>query len=167
MPLDDLYKEAPVGGYTILPEGEYVVVVTKAMMRIFNMQAGEVQALVLKLKVVSPEDKDGRTAQKSHMFFNEKGPFRDRLIKNLSILKGDMVVLGVDNFKPSDLFNDEVLDQTLYNLRGRAAAVKVVHKQGKDGNVFENIYFQKPAVVNYTEEDVDESDDDPEDDSPF
>ena len=48
MPLDDLYKEAPVGGYTILPEGEYVVVVTKAIMRIFNMQTGEVQALVLK-----------------------------------------------------------------------------------------------------------------------
>ena len=167
MPLDELYKEAPVGGYTILPEGEYVVVVTKAMMRIFNMQAGEVQALVLKLKVVSPEDKDGRTAQKSYMFFNEKGPFRDHLIKNLSILKGDMVVLGVDNFKPSDLFNDEVLDQTLYNLRGRAAAVKVVHKQGRDGNVFENIYFQKPAVVNYTEEDVDESDEDSEDDTPF
>ena len=167
MPLDDLYKEAPVGGYTILPEGEYVVVVTKAIMRVFNMQAGEVQALVLKLKVVSPEDKDGRIAQKSYMFFNENGPYRDRLIKNLSILKGDMTVLGVEDFKPSDLFNDEVLDQTLYNLRGRAAAVKVVHKQGRDGNVFENIYFQKPAVVNYTEEDVDESDEDSEDDSPF
>ena len=139
MPLDDLYKEAPVGGYTILPEGEYVVVVTKAIMRVFNMQAGEVQALVLKLKVVSPEDKDGRIAQKSYMFFNENGPYRDRLIKNLSILKGDMTVLGVEDFKPSDLFNDEVLDQTLYNLRGRAAAVKVVHKQGRDGNVFENI----------------------------
>ena len=167
MPLDDLYKEAPVGGYTILPEGEYVVVVTKAIMRVFNMQAGEVQALVLKLKVVSPEDKDGRIAQKSYMFFNENGPYRDRLIKNLSILKGDMTVLGVEDFKPSDLFNDEVLDQTLYNLRGRAAAVKVVHKQGKDGDVFENIYFQKPAVVNYTEEDVDESDDDQDDGTPF
>ena len=167
MPLDELYKEAPVGGYTILPEGEYVVVVTKALMRVFNMQAGEVKGLVLKLRVVAPEDKDGRTAEKRYMFFNENGPYRDRLIKNLSILKGDMTVLGVDNFKPSDLFNDEVLDQTLYNLRGRAAAVKVVHKKGKDGNVFENIYFQKPAVVNYTEEDVDENDDDPEDGTPF
>ena len=167
MPLDELYKEAPVGGYTILPEGEYVVVVTKALMRVFNMQAGEVKGLVLKLRVVAPEDKDGRTAEKRYMFFNENGPYRDRLIKNLSILKRDMTVLGVDNFKPSDLFNDEVLDQTLYNLRGRAAAVKVVHKKGKDGNVFENIYFQKPAVVNYTEEDVDENDDDPEDGTPF
>jgi len=166
MPLDDLYKEAPVGGYAILPEGEYVVVVTKAIMRVFNMQAGEVQALVLKLKVVSPEDKDGRIAQKSYMFFNENGPYRDRLIKNLSILKGDMTVLGVEDFKPSDLFNDEVLDQTLYNLRGRAAAVKVVHKQGRDGNVFENIYFQKPAVVNYEEESGDDTEED-EDPIPF
>ena len=167
MPLDELYKEAPVGGYTILPEGEYVVVVTKALMRVFNMQAGEVKGLVLKLRVVAPEDKDGRTAEKRYMFFNENGPYRDRLIKNLSILKGDMTVLGVEDFKPSELFNEETLDQTLYGLRSRAAAVKVVHKQGKDGNVFENIYFQKPAVVNYNEESTDDNEEDSEDGIPF